>query len=173
MSIVEILIALSIAALLLTATAVAFDAAFNSYETNYDMSIAGISSRNALYQMCSNIRSVWNDPSTDIIDVSVDGTQCSFVDANGWEVEYRYDAASHQLQVRVDRHTGGGWSNWFVMIEDVYPLAVGEKIFTDVAPEDPHFAVGTVGKVIIRFRVQRDNINQPITASAVPRNIIY
>jgi len=173
LSMVEILIALAIAALLLTATAVAFDAAFKSYRSNYEMSIAGVSSRNALYQICSTIRSAWNDPAVDIIDVSSDGNQCSLVDANGWDVEYRYEPTSLQLQVRVDRNDGHGWSDWFVMIDDVARLAVGEDIFVVIDPEDPTFPSGTVGKIIIRFRIVREGAQQTLTAAAVPRNIIY
>ena len=173
LSMVEILIALAIAALLLTATAVAFDAAFKSYSSNYEMSIAGVSSRNALYQICSTIRSAWNDPAVDIIDVSTDGNECSLVDANGWNVEYRYEPTALQLQVRVDRNDGSGWSNWFVMIDDVARLAVGEDIFVAIDPDDPTFPAGTVGKIIIRFRIVRPGAQQTLTASAVPRNIIY
>ena len=170
-SMVEILIALTIAAMLLTATAAAFDAALSSYKINYDMSVVGVSSRNAMYQMCSTIRSAWNDPDYDTIDVTTDGAQCSLVDANGWDVEYRYEATANEMQVRVDR--GSGWSNWFIMVDNVVPVGVGEKIFTDFDPEDTSFPAGTVGKVIIRFRVQQEGINQSVTAAAVPRNIVY
>ena len=170
-SMVEILIALTIAALLLTATAAAFDAALSSYKSNYDMSVVGVCSRNAMYQMCSTIRSAWNDPDYDTIDVTTDGTKCSLVDANGWDMEYRYNAPTNEMQVRVDR--GSGWSNWFIMVDNVTPVAVGEKVFTDFDPEDTSFPAGTVGKVIIRFRVQQEGINQAVTASAVPRNIVY
>jgi len=171
LSMVEILIALTIAAMLLTATAAAFDAALTSYRSNYDMTVVGVSSRNAMYQMCSTIRSAWNDPDYDTIDVTTDGTQCSLVDANGWDVEYRYDASADQMQVRMD--SGSGWSNWFVMVSNVVPVATGEKIFTDIDPEDTTLPAGTVGKVIIRFRVQQEGINQSVTAAAVPRNIVY
>ncbi|MCK5271419.1 MAG: prepilin-type N-terminal cleavage/methylation domain-containing protein [Sedimentisphaerales bacterium] len=171
LSMVEILIALTIAAMLLTATAAAFDAALTSYRSNYDMSVVGVSSRNAMYQMCSTIRSAWNDPDYDTIDVTTDGTQCSLVDANGWDVEYRYNASTNEMQVRVDR--GSGWSDWFIMVDNVVPVATGEKIFTDFDPEDTDFPAGTIGKVIIRFRVQQEGINQSVTASAVPRNVVY
>ena len=171
LSMVEILIALAIAAMLLTATAAAFDAALSSYRGNYDMSVVSVSSRNAMYQMCSTIRSAWNDPDYDTIDVATNGTQCSLVDANGWDVEYRYDGTANEMQVRVDR--GSGWSDWFIMVDNVVPVATGEKIFTDFDPEDATLPAGTVGKVIIRFRVQQEGINQSVTASAVPRNIVY
>ena len=78
LSIVEMLLALSITAILLTATAAAFNAAFSSYKVNNELTTASMSSRNAVYQMCATIRSAYNDPAdpnTDDIQVSSDGTE--------------------------------------------------------------------------------------------------
>ncbi|MBN1764953.1 MAG: prepilin-type N-terminal cleavage/methylation domain-containing protein [Sedimentisphaerales bacterium] len=168
LSIVEILIALAIAALLLTATAVAFEAAFKSYSANHDMAVVSVSTRNALYQMSATIRSAWNDPDIETINVNLDGTECALVDASGRDVIYRYDAGSSEIQVNIN-----GDTNWYALVEDVSPLSAGEDIFTIVDPADPDFPVGTVGKVIIKFKVEREGVTHPVITSAVPRNIVY
>ena len=48
LSMVEVLISLAITALLLTATAVAFDAALTSYKANHDISMVNVAARNAV-----------------------------------------------------------------------------------------------------------------------------
>ena len=168
MSIVEILIAMSIAALLLVATAFAFDAALDSYKENYDLNVASVSSRNGLYQMCTTIRSAWNDPNAATIDINETGTQCSLVDANGRNIIYRYDSQTNQLQVNLN-----GTNDWYVMVDNVSPIAQGKEIFLAIDPDDTSFPAGTVGKVIVRFKVQSEQISQPVSASVVPRNIVY
>ncbi len=168
MSIVEILISLSIAALLLTATAAAFDAAFESYQINNDLTLVSTSSRNALHQICATIRSAWNDPDVALISASTDGTELSLTDANGRDIIYRYDANTSQLQVNINAD-----SNWYVMVDNVSAIAAGEKVFTTIAPASSHFDFGTVGKVIIRFCIQQGDFTQPVSAGVVPRNIVY
>jgi hypothetical protein len=59
------------------------------------------------------------------------------------------------------------------MVDDVDPIVADEPVFTAVAPDNPGFSEGTLGKVIIRFKVQHNGTSYPITATAVPRNIIY
>ena len=167
-SILELLIALAIAALLLTATATALDAAFKSYKVNHNQAVVNTAARNSLYQMTSAIRSAWNDPAYDTIEVNTDGTELSLVDASGRNVIYRYLAADRQIQVNIDNG-----ANWYVMIENVETLAPGIAVFQDFPPEDSSFPAGTIGKIIINFKIVQDNSSQSFTASAVPRNIIY
>ena len=118
--------------------------------------------------MCSTIRSAWNEPGVDIIQVYNSGNDCSLVDANGRDIIYHYDSFSQELQVNVN-----GSGDWYVMVPNVIPISAGEDIFTAVDPEDLSLPIDTVGKVIIRFKVTRDQIVYPVTASAVPRNVVY
>jgi len=168
LSLIEILISLAITALLLVATAVAFDAALTSYRVNHDMSLVSMSTRNCLHQMTSTIRSAWNDPAIDTIDVNGDGTECALVDAAGRAVIYRYDADQQQLQVNID-----GAADWYVFMDNVEPIAVGEQVFTATAPTDGNFPYGTVGKVEIKFKTSRGQAHWAVSAAAVPRNILY
>jgi prepilin-type N-terminal cleavage/methylation domain-containing protein len=170
LSLVEVLISLAIMALLLTATAVAFDAAIGNYRTNHDLATVSVSARNALYQMCSTIRSAWNDPNSadTTMTVNTAGTQCTMKDSADRDIIYRYDSNSKQLQVNVN-----GSGNWYTLVENVYPVTVGDRIFTESEPETGKFPAGTVGRIEIRFMVSQAGVCRTISASAVPRNVLY
>ena len=167
LSLVEVLISLAIMALLLTATGIAFDAALDNYKINHDMASVSVSARNALYQMTSTIRAAWNlDPETDpdyAIDVAEDGMSCALRDSSDRAVIYRYDDDSRELQVNIDDA-----EQWYVMVENVFPITVDEDIFTATyTPDD------LVSRVEIRFQVSQENLSRTISAAAVPRNILY
>ena len=177
LSLVEVLIALAIAALLMTAVAMAFDAAFTSYKVNHDIAMSNMAARNSLYQITSTIRSAWNDPQYDIgggvtedrgIYVNSDGTECSFIDATGREIVYRYDAAAQQLKVNID-----SGSKWYVYMNNVSPVAAGTPIFAATEPVFAGFPPGTVGRVDIRFKVTEGTVAREVSASVVPRNLVY
>jgi len=168
LSLVEVLISLAIVAMLLTATGIAFDAALKNYKINHDMASVSVSARNALYQMTSTIRSAWNlDPATDPDDaiyVAVDGMSCSLRDSSDREIIYRYDDASRELQVNID-----GAAQWYVMVENVFPVMLGDSIFTATYTPDGLL----VSRVEIRFQVSQEGLSRTISAAAVPRNILY
>lgn len=172
LSLIEVLLSITIMALLLTATAVAFDAAFKSYKVNHDLATVSVSARNALYQMSATIRSAWNDPAVDTIDISADGTECSLVDAAGRAIIYRYVEADKQLKINLNSGT-----DWFVLVDNVYPVTVGEQIFTATS-EQGDILSGAVtaqklSQVEIRFMVTQEGLSRTISAAAVPRNMIY
>ena len=168
MTIVELLLALSICALMLAAVGVAFDAALKSYSANQDRALAGRSARNVLNMMAGTLRSAWNDPCTSPITVSVDGDECSFVDAEGRSVVYTYDTDESQLQMSID-----GGANTYVLMDGVSPVAEGEPIFTAWDPDDPVFPAGVVGQIDVRFQVQHGDTIYPVATAIVPRNILY
>lgn len=167
-SLVELLLSLAIAALILAATAAAFDAAFNSYQVNHEIATTGMTARNGLHQMTSTIRSAWNDPDVATIDVDEDtGNRCSLVDADGRDIIYRYDPINTQLEVSVDDP-----DKWYVMMENVYPISADKPIFA-AAPPEGDFAEGTLGQVEIHFKIIQGNTSRAVSATAVPRNVIY
>jgi len=170
LSLAEVLIALAIMALLMTATAMAFDAALHSYKTNHDLASVSIAARNALHRMCNTIRSAWKDPSdpTTVMEVNAAGTECAFTDADGQDIIYRYDENSHELQMNID-----GGAQWYTLVENVHPVVVGDRIFTATDPTEPGFDPGTVGRMEIRFMVSQEGISRTISAAAVPRNVLY
>jgi prepilin-type N-terminal cleavage/methylation domain-containing protein len=177
LSLVEILIALAIAALLLLATAMAFDGAFKSYKANHDMAMSSMTARNSLYQICSTLRSAWNDPLFDIgggatedrgIYVNDDGTECSLIDSSGREVIYKYDTANQQLQVNLDNG-----AKWYVFINNVQPVTADMPIFAATELNLEGFNPGTISRVDINFRVLEDKTSRAVSAAVVPRNVVY
>ncbi len=168
LSLVEILISLAITALLLIATATAFDAALKSYKANHDLAMVSVSARNSLHQMCSLMRSAWNDPDVATIDVSTDGTECSFTDASDRDIIYRYDADQQRMEVNLD-----GSADWYVLMENVVPIEEGEHIFASSPPLVEGFAPGTVGRLEVRFKVNQCNASRPVSMAVVPRNVVY
>jgi len=130
--------------------------------------MASMAARNSLYQMCATIRSAWNDPAADTIDIATDGSTCSLVDASGRDVAYWYDDATHTLKISPDLG-----ANWFVMLDNVSPIQTGQPVFTASDPLSGEFAPGTVGCVDIQFQVQQGQSTRPVSASIVPRNVLY
>lgn len=172
LSLVEVLISLAIVAMLLTATGIAFDAALKNYKINHDMASVSVSARNALYQMTTTIRSAWNlDPDTDPLDaiyVAPNGKSCSMRNANGDRVYYRYDESGKQLQVRIDYDDPTLTDTpFYVLVDNVEPVTVGEKVFTAT------YIDNLVSCVEIRFMVSQAGLSRTVSASAVPRNILY
>ena len=168
MTLPELLLALAVTAILLAATAVAFDAALRNYETNRQLGLASMSTRNAVHQMCSTIRSAWNDPDEDMIIVSTDGNECDLVNADDQNVIYRYYPDDDEIKM-----TNDGGTNWYTLLRNIVPLESGEPIFTALDPLDADLAAGTVGRVEIRFQVDSDVETTPVSVAAVPRNILY
>jgi len=168
LSMVEILISLAITALLLTATAIAFDAALTSYKANHDISMVNVAARNAVHQITSTIRSAWNDPDFDTIDVSDDGTECALVDSTARHIIYRYAADSQQLQMNINNG-----EQWYVLIDNIQPISDDEPFFTATYADDADFAPGTVAQVEMRFIIGHGDVTRTIAAAAVPRNILY
>ncbi len=168
LSILELLISLSVMALMLSATAVAFDAAFKSYKINTDITTVSTASRNVTHQMCGTIRSAWNDPANDTIDVSADGMECSMVDASGRRITYFYNTNVKELQVNVNDAEQS-----YTLIENVDPISRGIPFFEAIDPLDDTLPAGTVGKVIIDFKIIGCKSTKVVSTSVVPRNVIY
>ena len=166
LTLVELLIALTITAVLLTAMAVAVNATMTNYTQNQQIAAATVGARNVLRRICTEIRTAQNDAATAPILISGGGTQCSFTDAGGGQVVYKYEADNDRLVVQV-----GG--NWHALLQNVRPAIDGEAIFSSTAPSDPSWPAGTVGKVLVRFKVEQGNVARAISAAVVPRNILY
>jgi len=101
---VELLLALSISALLLTATAVAVDASFKAYANNQEESSLLQQSRMALNRVVTSIRTSDTHAPTDptlLVDFKagfkVTGTSIGMFQEDGTNIVYRYDVARKQL----------------------------------------------------------------------------
>lgn len=169
----ELLISLVIIAVLLTALAVAFDVAFDNYKTNQELADVSVLARNTVHRMRTTLRSAWNDPcQTDPYDggivVETDGMTCSLTTADGSGTIYAYDDETMQLNISID-----DGDNWYALVDNVMPIATDEPIFTGTEADTTIFKPGTLERVRIQFRVQGENISLPISASVVPRNVLF
>ncbi|MBI9016654.1 MAG: prepilin-type N-terminal cleavage/methylation domain-containing protein [Phycisphaerae bacterium] len=165
-TLVELLMALAITAIMLVAVATAFSSAFDSYKANNEMTGASASSRNALSQFCAIVRSASNDPDSDTIDVAFDGMSMTMVDSAGRVVDYAYDTGDSTLKTRIDNGT------WYTVLDNVSAIS-GQPVFTASLPLDATLPTGTVGVVRVKFAVTNGSVSRTISASAVPRNVIY
>ena len=165
---VEILVSLAIVALLLTATSIAFDAALCNYKENNSMNEASVGARNALGQICANLRASLNVPDKPI-EISGDGNICTMIkkidEVTEQMISYKYDPQAHTLLVNIDNG-----ADWPVMLENVYPITNADQIFTEVTPLSSKCSVG---RVEIRFRVDNGNSSRPVSVAVVPGNVIY
>jgi prepilin-type N-terminal cleavage/methylation domain-containing protein len=96
---VELLIALSISAILLTATAVAVDASFKAYANNQEQSSLLQQGRMALNRMVTSIRTSDAHAPTDPkllgdfkAGAKINGTAIAMFQEDGTNIVYRYDA---------------------------------------------------------------------------------
>jgi prepilin-type N-terminal cleavage/methylation domain-containing protein len=106
---VELLIALAISALLLTATAVAVDASFKAYANNQEESSLLQQGRMALNRLVTSIRTSDTHAPTDPKlltnfknGAKVTGSAIAMFQEDGTNIIYRYDAAKQQLIAEVN-----------------------------------------------------------------------
>jgi prepilin-type N-terminal cleavage/methylation domain-containing protein len=101
---IELLLALAISALLLTATAVAVDASFKAYANNQEESSLLQQARMALNKVVTSIRTSDTHAPTNptlLVDfregLKVTGTAIGMLQEDGTDIVYRHDAVKKQL----------------------------------------------------------------------------
>ena len=90
-SIIELLIALAISAMLLVAVAVAFSASMMSYRQNEDIFKAVNSARQALFRIKTQLRTAT------AVDPNSPANECSFITAGGDNITYRFNSGDGKL----------------------------------------------------------------------------
>jgi len=90
-TLVELLIALAITAMLLTAVAVAFNASVINYTENEKIYKALNGARQAMFRITSQLRTAT------AADPNSPANECSLITADGEDLTYRYDAAAKIL----------------------------------------------------------------------------
>ena len=90
-TVVELLIALAISAILLTAVAVAFNASVINYGENEDMFKAINNARQALSRMTTQLRTGHS------VDPAAAGNQCNFFTSADQDLTYEYRSADNTL----------------------------------------------------------------------------
>ena len=90
-TLVEILLALAISAILLAAVAVAFNASVINYQQNEDIFKAINGARQALFRITSQLRTA------DAVDPNAPSNECSMITAAGDDITYRFNGANNTL----------------------------------------------------------------------------
>ena len=134
---VELLLALAISAMLLTATAVAVDASFKAYANNQEQSSLLQQSRMALNRMVTSIRTSDSHAPGDfnlLVDFKngkkVTGTAIAMFQEDGTNIVYRYDSAKQLIlvDVRGKSYTGARGVQAFAIIME--PMRSEEALRT-------------------------------------------
>jgi prepilin-type N-terminal cleavage/methylation domain-containing protein len=90
-TIAELLVALAIAAMLLAAIAVAFNASAANYQENEDIFKAVNSARQALFRITSQLRTATT------VDPNAPSNECTFITGAGENITYQYNNGDGKL----------------------------------------------------------------------------
>ena len=155
-SLVELLIALAISAVLLVALAVAFQASVTNYQENEDIFNAVNTARATLIRITNHLRTA------SAISVTDPAEQCSFYDSNGSHITYRYDSGDGKLYlVTNDDLTDDD----YVLCDNVTAMSFSKQIDTDDESGEDF-----VKSVQISITVVRGQNSKTISAAVCVRN---
>lgn len=152
-TLVEILIALAITAMLLTAVAVAFNASVINYTENEKIYKAINSARQAVFRITSQLRTAT------AADPNAPANECTLITADGENLTYRYDGAAQILYLITNDDTS---DRDYVLCEGVEAMTFTKDVFV----ED---AVTKVRSVQMTITVAAGGVRKKIAAAAVIR----
>jgi len=144
-TVVELLVALAITAMLLAAVAVAFNASVINYQENEKMYKTMNNARQAMLRMTTQLRTA------DCNSVSTTSTECTLTAAGGQNITYRYNNGEKKL--------------YLVTNDGDYVLCdnVTEMTFTQTLDGS------NVESVQISMTVEISNVSQTVSSAAVIR----
>lgn len=159
-TVVEMLMALAILAMLMTAVAVAFDASIQNYHANEALYKTISTGRAALLRITSEVRTA---QAVAVIGAGgdPDNTRCSLLTAGGDNVTYRFDAATSTLFL--DNNTT---AQSYVLCRNVTAMTFNRA----TVPGD----AGTIRNVRIAMTVTDEDGQQPqtlVAAAVLRRNL--
>ena len=154
---VELLIALTITALLLTAVAVAFNSSVINYRENKDMFTTINNARQALHRITTQLRTA------QAVDPNAPANECAFITAEGDAITYQYNAAAQELYLIDTSPTGQ-----YLLCDNVAAITFQKNTDTDDE------GVVYVKSVQISMTVQSKNSSMQRTissASVIRKNL--
>lgn len=154
-SLVELLIALAISAVLLVALAVAFQASVTNYQENEDIFNAVNTARATLTRITNHLRTA------SAISVTDPAEQCSFIASNGSDITYRYDNGDDKLYLVTNDDLG---DDDYLLCDNVTAMSFSRQTDTD------ELGVEFVKSVQISITVTRGQNSKTISAAACVRN---
>jgi len=148
-TIAELLISLTIMALVLAAVAAAFNASVVNYRDNEDIFKTINRARQALTRITNQLRTA------DAVDPNAPSNQCSLITAASDDITYRYDNSDNKLYVDFN-------SNSYVLCDNVTAMT----FMKDTATED---SVTYVKSVQVSMTVSSGELEKTLSAAAVVR----
>jgi hypothetical protein len=149
-----LLIALAIAAMLLVAVAVAFNASAANYQQNEDIFKAVNSARQALFRITTQLRTA------NAVDPNAPSNECSMVTAAGEDITYRYNSSDNKLYLITNDDLS---DSDYVLCDNVTAMNCTK---TNIVNEDGWLIVQ---KVQISITVASNDIEKTISAAAAIR----
>jgi prepilin-type N-terminal cleavage/methylation domain-containing protein len=151
---VELLLVLSILALLLTSLAAAFSASVMNFRQNEDMFKTINKARQALCRMTTQIRTGLVDP-----NIVADQSKCRLLCADGSDIMYWYKSEEDKLYLR-DFSTNTD----YVLCDNVIAMTF---------KKDNSSPSGDVKSVQISMTVESGDVKKTVSAAAAVRKIIH
>jgi Tfp pilus assembly protein PilW len=157
LTMVELLIALAITTVLLTAVAVAFNASITNYQQNQDIFKTINTARQALFRITTHLRTA------SAVQTTEASNQCSLITSDSQDITYRYNSSNDKLYlVTNDDLTDSD----YVLCDNVTAMTFTKN--TDVDDD----GVTYVKSVQLSMTVQSGNLTRDVSAAAVVRRNI-
>jgi prepilin-type N-terminal cleavage/methylation domain-containing protein len=157
-TVIELLLALAIAALLLAGVATAINASFINYRENEDMFKATNSARQALLRITNDLRTA------DAVDPNSPANECSLIAANGDDITYRYDNTDNKLYLVTNYDLT---DPDYVLCDNVTAMTFTKQTFIEGTQTK-------VRSVQVSITVSSGNAEQKISgAAAIRRNLSW
>jgi len=150
-SLAELLVALALMAILLTAVAIAFNASVINYSENEDIFRTINNARQALLRITSQIRTA------DAVDPNAPANQCSLITANGDDITFSYSSADNTLYL-VDNSSGESYT----LCDNVAAMTFTKNTATEES-------VPYVKSVQVSITVASGDAQRTVSAAAVVR----
>ena len=152
-TVVELLLALAISAMLMVGIVTAINASFFNYRENENTFKAINSARQALLRITSELRTA------DAADPASPANECTLITANGADITYRYNNADNKLYLITNDDLS---DPDYVLCENITAMTFTKQTFV----EDFQTKVRNVQ---ISITVQQGNTEKKISAAAVIR----
>ena len=152
-TLVEVLVALAVTAILLTAVALAFNASMINYRENEDMFKAVNMARQALFRITTQLRTA------DAVDPNSPANECKMITAERDDITYRYDNSSNTLYLITN---DDGTDADYVLSDNVAAMTFTKDVVVDGA-------VTKVRGVQISITVTSGAAQKKLSAASVVR----
>lgn len=152
-TVVELLLSLAIAAILLTAIAVAINASAINYRENENMFKVTNNARQALLRITNDVRTA------DAADPNAPSNECSLITANGDDITYRYNNTDNKLYLITNYDLT---DPDYVLCDNVTAMTFTKQTFVNASQTK-------VRSIQVSITVERGNAQKKISAAAVLR----